>query len=698
MNDVRPLITDQNLLVQQIWAHLHEECGVREHEDAPNVQICVRVLGRFYEILAEKLVTHDDNNEERFRKPSTALRKQVIWGTFYIYNNYGLLSETVRDRYLSSNGNIVASLKVDGIPYYKIFKSDMPAIDAIALAWKRFPWSVLENTFGIECTDSDFFHRNIKQEMLGDAEIQRHNPMSLPALPRMSATSYAFQDGILYLGTSDECNDKKPVLEFYEWADLPYIADCDADTRVFRQKQFIDVPVYGVCEYILAHQAEPGFLRTFMLEMLDKNVFPCVYPIAIIILTQTRAKEDDGFQPFDFKDRAVWEAITDDEWDAIRYVLCCIGWVLGVYCDFPVCLWLQGVADSGKSTIMTFVRSLLRETFVCNTTDDSKFSFSIATKMGDGTFKVADAFCFPDIQYKLSTAMPSKMCDLLDTDGAEFPSEKKNQDPIAVPRELMGNRNVRSINASNIPINVAIPVNPEPMRRRSQVLSFNQKRYVAEAEDDTMLTADDVEDFNYRNPSWLLKQTHIRGPLVALCLTLGHLESQKWKNFNPSQPVLIRQMNAEFERDMAPDQARLVERFFEANTLVVARNVAVSVKECWERFEVWYDNCFRFASKNKPTQQMFHQVVENIADFSIEGRSETLVPKYERKLFVCLKCHQVYSFRDLDSTERQFRFSRRRDAEANAQSKERRCKYHQQLTLCTIDNIKCLYMIKFRGE
>lgn len=602
----------------------------------PHIHLVARVCGQFLRFV-EKECTSQVNGEEK----TTVLTKHqrlIILGLFYIYNNYGLLSDNNRDVFHAHphKEELFYPISLDGLAIEDtlVFRTGEQYMKVVHRFLSICPFqAILQPRFNVAAYEPIICKETFKEYIFGMGLIA----YAFPRMPEVIHTAYAFLDGILYMGkqTFKSLNEpKKPVLEFYPWDQAQKVLNHEF---CFLERQFYNVPIQVWYESINAisifDQSYVGnhWLQAFVLHHLefeDIAMVQGIYFITTILLPQLKEDldtEDGPFKMFHIHDVNGWSSITNQEWECIEYLIACCGWLLGVVCEFPVILWIQGAPGTGKSTILeTLIESTVSHCFKIIPSDRSKHMLHILNRTADGGVVADDVAIIDDLQTPLPKEVVAKLCSITDNGNkGSLSCEPKGQPIMSLDKWKMGNRNVRAAVASNIPLKRAIGAleNETGIYRRSFCFTFHNRIN---------------QDLVPVNPKIILDSQTNKGAIITLCCIVGFKYSLKYKQVRPRAPPLLEKITHDYEFDEFGDFRCTVSTFVRQTYQEVEENVVVPRFKIKKSFDDWANRKdFKFSKRE----------LENLMTVFSSVQTELFVNSNQfERLWYCWKCFRVLQY------------------------------------------------------
>jgi hypothetical protein len=595
----------------------------------------------------------------------TASRQRSILLFFLrIFNDYGLLSRSAQDVLYKhpTKARLMYPVPVydaEQTPLYPFIYTEGEHYDrVISLFLALCPFNtVLFPIFKIRSYDPVVDHPTFMEYL----KTQNHLPLyPFPAMPDPSVVGFAFLDGFLCLG------DKQRKGMEYTAPHLSWVPWAQANSRdhVGLAERTCHAFVGDQIDALLAipmHTEEPSQYHWlyFFIQQLNgptDPMFRAIYAIVLIVLKQLRSfTASTAVRVHDINDMQAWQDMTVAEWNCVEYLVMVMGWTLGVHCNFPVILWLQGAPNTGKSTIVSFVESMATTAAKLNPADNSKHLLNILHPTASGAI-VADALVVvDDVQRPLPYLAIQQLCSIVDPGpSGSLSCDPKGADPLVLSKTQC--RNVCAIGAANIPTSIAFGADEHSsgIYRRASVVSLP----VSSTEADT-------------NPSDILAEPAVRAMLVVLATTTGFYHSKRCHSHAPKPPALLQSLNTNYEQHCTDDIGDIVQQFvlFALSPTHPDANKAMPCSDIHLEFNLYYQKKIastaekRHITKAKFTDCLKKAVQDVFPDEAI---------RYYAKLVYCVECYNIYSWED-PTGQNHTHWLTLSEAKTNAQTKGCQC-------------------------
>lgn len=595
---------------------------------------------------------------------TVARQRSILLFFLRIFNDHGLLSRSTQDVLYKHPTKMrlmypIPVYDTEQTPLYPFIFTEGEHYDQVISAFLALcPFNtVLFPIFKIRSYDPVVDHPTFMEYL----KTQNHLPLyPFPAMPDSTVVGFTFLDGFLCLGDKHRKGMEytSPHLSWIPWAQAnprDHVGLAERTCHAFAGNQ-IDALLA-----ITMHTGEPPHYHWlyFFLQQLNGStdpMFQAIYAIVLIVLKQLRSfTASTAVRVHDIEDMQAWQDMTVAEWECVEYLLMVMGWTLGVHCNFPVILWLQGAPNTGKSTIVSFVESMATTSAKLNPADNSKHLLNILHTTASGAI-VADALVVvDDVQRPLPYLAIQQLCSIVDPGpSGSLSCDPKGADPLVLSKTQC--RNVCAIGAANIPTSAAFGADEHSsgIYRRASVISLP----VSSTDADT-------------NPSDILAEPAVRAMLVVLATTIGYYHSKRCHSHAPKPPALLQALNTSYEQHCTDDIGDIVQQFV-LSALSPAHanaNKAVPCSDIHLEFNRYYQkNIVTTAEKRHITKAKFTECLKQAiqAVFPDDGI------RFYSKLVYCVECYNIYSWED-PTGQNHTHWLTLTEAKANAQAKGCQC-------------------------
>lgn len=600
-------------------------------------------------------------------------QRVVILMFMRIFNDFGLLSQSTRDvlyQHPTTKRLVYPTAVYDTDtqrPLYPFIYTRGDTYDAVIARFLALcPFTtVLWPVFRIRAYDTVISHTMLLEYMTS----QLHLPVfPFPIMPIPTALGFAFADGFLCLSSKTHTGTvlRNPQVTWVPWI------QADPKIHVCFAEQACNVSIASTIQLLSdlnmapTTGTQPHWLAFLVASITDYQdpLLRAIYAIILIVLKQVRCFATATPVPIHaIDDTEAWHAITKAEWDCVEYMLMLLGWALGVHCDFPVIVWLQGAPNTGKSTLVTFVESLVRASSKLNPADNSKHMLNILHTTATNTITADSLVIVDDVQKPLPSLAIQLLCSITDPGPrGTLTCDPKGSTPLSLSKAHC--HNVCVIGAANIPTSTAFGADEYSSGIYRRAFVFSLPTTTTDAHTD---------------PKDLLNEDTVSAMLVALATLTGAYHSKRAGSRAPSPPTLIQALNASYEQQYSTnDINELVQHFITKYTRPAHDNVNKALP-C----ATLYREFTRYCTKINPVYSKQLSRVKFITQVKkwIQDNMPPYVRYYARS-YICTECNNIYNWQDPTGQSHEHWVSSTTQARENAALHECQCLIPD--TQCTI--------------